>query len=268
MNDLLRALRAWPTLLRVGLAEMVAYRAELVIWILTSTTPLIMMVIWSRASQDGAVGDYDADALARYFVATLIVRQLTGCWLVWEMNQDIRTGAFSVQLLRPVNPLLIHAANTLAVIPFRVLLLVPLVGALLLWKPAAADALGQVAWLPFALSLTAAWLINFFVQAMMGCLAFWWRQSLGIFNVWHALFLISSGYVFPLSLLPPGIRGFAEASPFAYLMSAPVELLSGRLQGAAAWQAVGGGALWALLCGVGAAVVWRRGVAHHEAVGA
>jgi ABC-2 type transport system permease protein len=51
-------------------------------------------------------------------------------------------------------------------------------------------------------------------------------------------------------------------------MSAPVELLSGRLQGAAAWQAVGGGALWALLCGVGAAVVWRRGVAHHEAVGA
>ena len=268
MSDLRRAAKAWPTLLRVGLAEMVAYRAELVIWLLTSTTPLIMMVIWGRASEDGPVGGYDADALVRYFLATLIVRQLTGCWLVWEMNQDIRSGAFSVQLLRPIHPLFVHAANTLAVIPFRLLLLVPVVGIILAWKPAAIDQIGMVDWPAFGLSLAAAWLINFFVQAMMGCLAFWWRQSIGVFQVWYGLYLLASGYVFPLALLPAGIRQVAAHSPFACLVSTPVELLCGRLQGAAAWEAVGSGAFWVLFTGLAASALWRRGVAHHEAVGA
>ena len=42
--------RAFPTLLRIGFAEAVAYRAELVIWVLTATAPLISMFIWDRVA--------------------------------------------------------------------------------------------------------------------------------------------------------------------------------------------------------------------------
>ena len=40
--------RSWalPTLLRVGLSEVVAYRAEFVVWILTTNMPLVMLAIW------------------------------------------------------------------------------------------------------------------------------------------------------------------------------------------------------------------------------
>ena len=36
-------LRAWPTLWRVAVADIVAYRAEMVIWILSATLPLDMI---------------------------------------------------------------------------------------------------------------------------------------------------------------------------------------------------------------------------------
>ena len=37
---LARAARAYPTLLRVGFAEAVAYRAEMLVWMLATTMPL------------------------------------------------------------------------------------------------------------------------------------------------------------------------------------------------------------------------------------
>ena len=48
---------------------------------------------------------YDQNGIARYFACTLVVRQLTSAWLMWELNQEIRSGSLSPKLLKPVNPL-------------------------------------------------------------------------------------------------------------------------------------------------------------------
>src|SRR5213079_1094660 len=56
--QLAHALRAFPTLFRVGLAEMIAYRAEFVIWILTTNMPLVMMALWTAVASEGAVGRF------------------------------------------------------------------------------------------------------------------------------------------------------------------------------------------------------------------
>ena len=41
-----RTLRALPTLWRIGVAETLAYRAEFLVWVLTTTQPLIMLGLW------------------------------------------------------------------------------------------------------------------------------------------------------------------------------------------------------------------------------
>ena len=46
---MLRTLKALPTLLRVGLAAAVAYRAELFVWLLSTNMPLVMLALWERA---------------------------------------------------------------------------------------------------------------------------------------------------------------------------------------------------------------------------
>ena len=47
-----RTLRTIPTLLRVGVAETVAYRAEFLVWILTTTIPLVMLGLWSTVADE------------------------------------------------------------------------------------------------------------------------------------------------------------------------------------------------------------------------
>ena len=43
--ELARAAKAFPTLLRVGVSEVVAYRAEFLVWILTTNMPLVMLAL-------------------------------------------------------------------------------------------------------------------------------------------------------------------------------------------------------------------------------
>jgi ABC-2 type transport system permease protein len=74
--------RAAPTLLRIGFAEIVAYRAEMAIWVLTATMPLIMLALWNAVARDGPVAGFGQVEFARYFAAALVVRQLTGAWIL------------------------------------------------------------------------------------------------------------------------------------------------------------------------------------------
>ena len=87
--------RALPAMFRIGFAELVAYRAEMVIWILSATTPLIMLALWNRVVSEAPLAGFGPTEITRYFAATLVVRQLTSAWLVWQLNWMIRTGSLS-----------------------------------------------------------------------------------------------------------------------------------------------------------------------------
>jgi ABC-2 type transport system permease protein len=263
-----RAARAMPGLLRVGFAEVVTYRAEMVIWFLTSTMPLVMLLVWDRVAEGGPVSGQDQASLARYFTTTLVVRQLTGAWVVWELNAQIRTGRLSAGLLRPVHPLAAMAAEHLAALPMRILVLGPMVGLIGLWRP---DALGlpEPAMLALLLpSLALAWTLHFVVQAAVGCLAFFHEQSLGVWSIVGSLYVVCAGYMFPLSVLPADLAGALRVGPLFSMLGVPVELAAGQLRGGAALGAVALQAAWVGLAALGLAVVWRAGVRRYEAFGA
>src|SRR3974390_1661893 len=103
--------RALPTLFRVGFAEAVAYRAEMLVWVLSTTMPLIMLALWSAVAADAPVGRFGQRDFVAYFLATFIVRQLTGAWVAWQMSFEVRTGSLSMRLLRPVHPMVSHAGG-------------------------------------------------------------------------------------------------------------------------------------------------------------
>ena len=58
-----RTLRALPTLLRVGVAETVAYRAEFLVWILTTTLPLVMLGLWTSVAAEAPFRGYTSSAI-------------------------------------------------------------------------------------------------------------------------------------------------------------------------------------------------------------
>lgn len=118
-------LRAPPTLMRVGFAEAVAYRAEMLVWVLSTTMPLIMLGLWSAVAADAPVGRFDQRDFLAYFLATFIVRQLTGAWVAWQMSFEVRTGTLSMRLLRPLHPMVSYAVENVAALPLRLVVALP-----------------------------------------------------------------------------------------------------------------------------------------------
>src|SRR6185312_13112060 len=91
--------RAFPTLLRIGFADAVAYRAEMIVWILATTMPLVMLALWSAVAQNQPIGRYGQPQFVAYFLCTFIVRQMASSWAFYEMNFEVRNGTLAMRLL-------------------------------------------------------------------------------------------------------------------------------------------------------------------------
>jgi ABC-2 type transport system permease protein len=261
-----RALRALPTLLRIGVAETVAYRAEFVVWILTTTQPLIMLGLWTSVARLAPFKTYSSADFVAYFLASLIVRQLTGNWVAWQISEEIRSGAMAMRLLRPIHPFFAYAAGHVAAIPFRSIVALPVALALLASSGSSVLTSDPVQLALLVPSIALAWLITFALLFSIGALAFFLTQTMAIANLYFGLFSLLSGYLMPLELLGP-VGRIAQWLPFRFMLSAPVELMTRSRDREYLVVLLGGQLGWAAITLGTALVLWRAGVKRFEAVG-
>ena len=265
-----RALRALPTLLRIGVAETVAYRAEFVVWMLTSTMPLIMLALWTSVADEAPFAGYSSADFVAYYLGVLIVRNLTGNWVAWQMSEEVRLGVLSMRLLRPIHPFIAYAASHAAALPFRSLIALPIAFILLVSSGASALSTEPLQLALLLPSLALAWLITFGIFFALGCISFWTTQAFGIVNFYFAVWSLFSGYIIPMDLMRtkfPIVADAADWMPFYYMLAAPVELMTKHLSGAQIAQLLGAQLAWAVLSVAGGLWAWRKGVRHFEAVG-
>ena len=264
---MLRTLRAFPTMLRVGLAEAVAYRAEFLVWLLSTNMPLVMLALWTAVARDGPVGGYTQAGFAAYYLAALVVRLMTGAWVIWEMNFEIRQGTLAFRMLRPVHPLVAYAAENLSAMPVRLAVSAP-VALLALFVVGGSHVTHDPLLLAlFPLTLLGAWLITYLAMAAVGTLAFWFDSATSLFDVWLGLFGVLSGYLVPLSLYPRWVEELSRWLPFRYMLAFPVELVTGAMSRtqALAQLAVQWGFVAVLF--LVAAGMWRLGLRRFSAFG-
>jgi ABC-2 type transport system permease protein len=266
-SGLRHAARAFPTLFKVGLAEIVAYRAEFLVWILTPNMPLVMLAVWLAVASGGPVGRFDSHQFTAYYLAVLVVRLLTSTWVVWQMSMEIRDGTLSARLLRPIHPLYAYAAQHIAGVPMRALVISPIF-AVLVFAAGERVGLGSPALVAiFLLSLLGAWLLIFFTMVLVGALAFFVDSAIAVFELWLAVHAIFSGYLIPLEMLPSWIGRAAAVLPFRFMLGYPVEILVGLLGPRAALAQLG--VQWGyvvVLCAL-AMMVWRSGLRRFSAFG-
>jgi ABC-2 type transport system permease protein len=100
MNRVITKAKAF---LLVYYAYMLEYRAELFLWALSGTLPLILMGVWTKASAQGQFG-LNPGEFARYFLIVFLIRQFTVVWVIWEFEKKLWKGGFlldSYNLLTP-----------------------------------------------------------------------------------------------------------------------------------------------------------------------
>lgn len=259
--------RALPTLVRVGFAEAIAYRAEMLVWVLSTTMPLIMLALWSAVAADAPVGRFDQKDFVGYFLATFIVRQLTGAWLAWQLSFEVRTGTLAMRLLRPLHPMVSYAVENLAALPLRLVVALPVAILALLLVGSRALPRSPALWGVWALAVLGGWLITFLANGIIGCLALWTGSSVKVMDVWLVAFMVFSGYLVPVELFPGAMRTVVAWLPFRYQIGFPVEVMTSayELPHALVMLARQWAFVLALLLLLN--LVWRRGLRRFAAYG-
>lgn len=262
-----RLLAMYPALLRVGFASALAYRAEFIVWVLTTNLPLVNLALWTAVARDAPVEGWGQPEFAAYFLATLIVRLLTGCWVVWEMTMEIRDGTIGLRMLRPVHPLVAYSAENLAATPLRAMMSLPIALVLLLTLGQGHLTHDPVAWLAVVPMILLAWTMTFLVMCVVGSLGFFFESAASLYDLWLGLYTVFSGYLVPLSLFPPWLRQIADVLPFRLLLGLPVETMLGRVDRAGLVHGLTEQAVWTLAFFLLARVTWNAGLRRYAAFG-
>ncbi|WP_199489963.1 ABC-2 family transporter protein [Meiothermus sp. QL-1] len=257
-------MRKLYVLLSVWYAYFLEYRAEVVLWALSSALPLILMGVWTEAAEGGSFA-LSASEFARYFLCVFLVRQLTIVWVVWEFQDDVVQGRLSFKLLRPLDPgwdhLIQHLAERLTRLPFGL----AIVAVFLLIYPQArfVPEIGDL--LLGLLASAAAFLLRFLMQYTFALLAFWTERAAAVEELWFVAYLFLSGLIAPLSVFPEAVRTLALLTPFPYLVYFPASLFAGLPVPGHGFVVLG---VWFVLFWVLNRWLWRKGLRQFSGMGA
>jgi ABC-2 type transport system permease protein len=214
------------TLLQAHYAHMLEYRAEIFLWALSNSLPIILMGVWIEASQKGNF-DFTPQEFARYFFSVFIVRQLTAVWVIWEFEREILEGQLSLRLLQPIDPVWHHVTRHLAEKMTRIPLIALFCGLFVILYP-------DAAWIPKLsnillgiMAIALSFMLAFVIQYTFAMLAFWTERASAIQQFWFLFYIFLSGTIAPLEVFPDGVRQIVEWTPFPYMMHFPAVLLMG-----------------------------------------
>jgi ABC-2 type transport system permease protein len=260
-------LKALPTLFRVGIAESVTYRAEMFVWVLSTTMPLIMMALWTAVAREAPVGRYGSADFVRYFLAAFVVRQMTGAWAAWVINYEVRQGTLGMRLLRPISPLWSYVAEHIGATPLRLFVAVPVASLSVFLNGWSAVPQTVWGWAFLFVGLLGSWLIGFLVNVAIGTMSLFMESSNKLLEVWLALYFVCSGYLYPVELFPPSLRTLMDWLPFRYQIGLPVELMTNAHTFSEALLLLARQWTWVGLLLVGSLSLWKQGLKRFAAYG-
>jgi ABC-2 type transport system permease protein len=158
------------------------------------------------------------------------------------------------------------AAENLGAVPFRLIVLVPVVGAAFIFIPDLRVSPTPLHLFLYVWTIFFAWVLTFFIQSMIGLMALYTQQSLSLQDAWFGLWAILGGYLIPLELMP-AVQRIANWLPFRAMGSLPTEIILGHLDGEALYQGVAAQFIWVVICLFIVRAVWSAGIRRFEAYG-
>lgn len=236
--------------------------------------PIIMLFVYAAlyrsAGAEGVetLGGWSFDEILRYVAGLLVVRKLVFHNRGLEVSTEIFEGRITKYF----------------VMPFRFFVLVQ--GRFIQYTLLQLVLAASVWWIGFGL-LGDRWLVPvsaaacaqglllvllgsyccFLLYFIIHSLAFWLDVVWSLLVM--ALFLISftGGAAMPVSQMPPALgEAFRFGFPY-WTISAPIEVLMGRLDDTAVWNGVGVLGAWLIFLELVRGAVWRRGLAKYVGAG-
>ena len=266
----------WWTVLRISLEERLVYRADFALGTLMRFLPIVThILLWQAvftAKKPGeSIAGYTRDDFVAYYLLVTISRAFSSMpTLASTIALEIREGEIKKYLIQPID----------------------LIGFLMLKRVAWKLVYYLVAFVPFALvfmlcrgyfpgwpsppvlaayvaSLIMAFLIGFFLEALIGMVGFWFLEVSSLLLVYMLFNFILSGHMFPLELLDrwPAARMVFDSLPMKFLAYFPTAVFLGKVQGVAIVQGLWTQLAWVLFFAAMCRLAYRAGVRRYSGFG-
>ncbi len=257
------------TVMKVAIQEQLQYRVTQYFYMIGMIAePVIYLVVWSTIAraQGGSVGGYTPGAFAAYYLVWTLVRNMNIVFTPYGWETRIRSGWFSMDLLRPLHPLNNDVAYFAGMKVVVILLWVPLGLFLsLFFKPDLHPAWYQV--VGFFFAIWGAFLIRTMLVTLLGLITFFTTRVGAIFELYFAVELIFSGRLVPMTLMPPVVQRIAAFLPFQWTFYFPIESLVAPQSIQHLLSGLGMQLLWITIGWLLVKLMWRFSVRQFSAVG-
>jgi ABC-2 type transport system permease protein len=270
-------MKKYRHVLNIGIQNSLTYRFNFLARSLFGLIPLLAMIyVWrtiyrGNAAEKGStmVGAYTYAEMVSYYLLTTIVDALTAVNEDdWQIAADIKDGAISQFLLKPIDYLWYRFCLFLSGrVTYLAVAAVPLaifIGCLHSYFVLPHDVVAFVLFL-FSVMLTA--MLQFFMSYTMAMLAFWVLEVSTFIFILFAFEYLASGHLFPLDILPAWLERALYFTPFPYQLYFPVSIYMGKTNGNELARGLVIQFAWVCAMYALARFAWNRGIKKYEAVG-
>lgn len=255
-----RPLGGYVKLAQLQFAITYAYRIQVIGFLFSSLLQIFLLkVVWTAVY--GGRSSVDGVSLSELITfLTLANLQLLAMQpiLVWYLERRIHEGRIGLDLVRPLpflgQLLAQQLGATIGYLPFLVIA-IPFAFILgNLGLPASPVAAGA-----YLVSLVLGYAVAMLIGLLMGLVAFWTVQTLGIAVIYRFAAQFFGGALIPLFLMPDGLRLLAELLPLQAQVHLPLSIYTGRITDMEAiLRAIGLQLFWIGALALLAWLTWQR----------
>ncbi len=185
----------------------------------------IFLQLWRVTYTESSAQQLGGFTLAQmlWYVAMTEALTLSNPLIAEEVDQDVRTGALAIQLIRPLSYPLYRLWMALGerAVRFPMNALVAILIVLTFVGPIPFTPLGL---LYFALSLPFSFVLHFLGMFLIGLGAFWLEDTSGLRLIYSRVTMILGGMLIPLELFPENLQGLLRLLPFSSMVYGPAHL--------------------------------------------
>jgi ABC-2 type transport system permease protein len=265
----MREFRKWAAVVGLHLQDLLGYRSQLLIGMMTELVPVIIMpAVWLASFQGRpTLGGFSPGAITSYYFVTLLLTNVMVSRVMMSVVEDVREGRLSSHLTRPYHYIAFQYAGNVATRLLRTLFCLPLAAAFAVVFHGALRWDGYRLGPEFWAAVVGGHALSFLLSVAMGLLALFLTEMSGPHALYHMALRALSGDLVPLALLPSWLEAPARWLPFRYTLSFPLEILLRRLSPAEVLHGFALLALWLLLASLILTGGWRAGLRRYTGVG-
>lgn len=255
-----------------GLQNTFVYRWNFLLRCLFGIVPLAGTVFIWRAlfqSRGEDIRGYDFGQMIYYFLLVLLVDNLvTPTDDEWQIAAEIREGQINNFLSKPIDHMAYRTSLFLSARLLYTAVTIPVVMVIFAWFHQFIVLPREfLTWPLFFVSLVMAGAIQFLIAYSLAMLAFWILEISTIVFILYSFEDHLSGRLFPLDIMPEGIRIALKFLPFPYELYFPVAVLMEKVRGAELWAGFAIQGAWVVVSYLAARTMWRKGLRRYESVG-